>query len=123
LIAAVVFSTSVFDAAFVDAGSVAFAVAAAVDWAMEDVNGDGRLDMVLQFRTQDTNLRAVYEQLLVTDINEDGVLDSNHQEATISLTGLTTDGGEFEGSDTIDLFLSGRHLRDLLAELAASGVI
>ena len=121
-IAAVIFSTADFDPSLVNVGSVRFAGAAAVQWALEDVNGDGRLDMVLQFRTQDPNLRAVYEQLLADDINEDGVLDSNHQEATVTLTGLTDDD-EFEGSDAIDLFLSGRNLCDLLADLAAAGAI
>lgn len=122
-IAVAIFSTADFDAALVDVASVRFAGAKAVQFALQDVNADGRLDMVLQFRTQDTNLQAVYAQLLADDINEDGVLDSNHQEATIGLTGRTTADEQFEGSDTLDLFLSGKKLRDMLAELAASGVI
>ena len=32
--------------------------------------------MVLHFRPQDTNLRALYERLLADEINGDGVLDS-----------------------------------------------
>jgi uncharacterized delta-60 repeat protein len=122
-IAAAIFSTADFDATRVNATTVLFAGASTVAWSLEDVNGDGRLDMVLQFRTQDTNLQAIYEQLLADDINEDGILDSNQQTATIALTGSTTDDELFEGSDTLDLFLTGRNLRELLAELAAAGAI
>jgi hypothetical protein len=122
-IAVALLSTADFNAALVDVGSVRFAGAAAVQWALEDVNGDGRLDMVLHFRTQDTNLRALYEQLLADDIDADGVLDSSRQTATIALTGSTTDDELFEGWDYIDLFLSGKALRDLLDELAATGAI
>jgi hypothetical protein len=123
VIAVAILSTADFNAAAVNAGTVRFAGAAAVQWALQDVNGDGRLDMVLQFRTQETNLRALYEQLLADDINADGVLDSSHQEATIGLTGSTTDDQLFEGSDTIDLFLSGKALRQTLDSLAAAGAI
>jgi predicted outer membrane repeat protein len=122
-IAAAIYSTPDFSAASIDPASVLFAGAVAVQWDLQDVNGDARLDMVLQFRTQDTNLRALYEQLLADDVNEDGVLDSSHQSATLSLTGNTSDDELFEGSDQFDLFLSGRALRDLLASLAASGAI
>jgi hypothetical protein len=82
----------------------------------------GDLDMVLHFRTEDTILRNIYAQLLVDDINADGVLDSSHQEAGISLTGRTVDEVLFEGVDELDLFLAGRSLRDLLDELASLGV-
>lgn len=122
-IAVAIFSTAGFDATLVDVASVRFAGATAVQWTLQDVNGDGRLDMVLQFRTQDTNLRAVYEQLLADDINADGVLDSNHQEATIALTGSTSGDEQFEGSDTLDLFLSGKALRQMLDQMASAGLI
>ena len=42
---------------------------------------------------------------------------------SVSLTGETTNGTNFLGTDTLDLFLSGRALRDLLEELAAAGLI
>jgi hypothetical protein len=122
-IAVAILATDDFDPALVDIASVRFAGATAVHSAWEDVNGDGRLDLVLHFRTQDTDLRALYERLIADDINEDGVLDSNRQEATISLTGTTTDNEQFEGTDTIDLFLSGKALRELLSRLVAEGAI
>jgi VCBS repeat-containing protein len=123
VIAVAVLSSATFDARQVSVGSVRFAGAAAVGWALEDVNGDGRLDLVLNFRTQDTTLRALYAQLLADDVDADGVLDSSHQAASITLTGSTTTQQQFQGSDSIDLFLAGKALRDLLARLSAAGAI
>ena len=44
-------------------------------------------------------------------------LEPYRQRAEISVTGETVGGTAFEGSDEIDLFLSGKKLRDLLDEL------
>ena len=66
---------------------------------------------------------SAYEQLLADDINANGVFDSSHQEATIALTGSTSEDVVFEGLDTLDLFLSGKALRQMLNELAATGAI
>lgn len=123
VIGVAILTTANFDAATVDANSVLFAGASAVHNALEDVDSDGDLDMVLHFRTQDTDLRALYEQLLADDINEDGVLDSNHQVAEVTLTGQTVDEVFFEGSDDLDLFLAGKSLRQLLQEMVAAGII
>ena len=108
-------------AASVDASTIRFAEAGAVHSAVEDVDGDGDLDMVLHFRVQDTSLADIYAGLLADDINQDGVLDSNRQTAVISLFGNTSDGGEFVASDEVDLFFSGKALRNLLEELAMAG--
>lgn len=121
VLAVTLFSSAQFDATRVAIDSVRFAGAAASGFTLSDVNGDGRPDLVLRFRTQDTRLRAVYEQLLRDDLNADGVLDSTRQTATVSLTGLTLDGLSFAGDDTVDLFLSGRSLRELLDTLVARG--
>jgi hypothetical protein len=89
--------------------------------SLTDSNGDGRLDLVLHFHTQDTNLRSVYEELLITD-----ELESSHQLASVSLTGeFNVDGVDelFAGAEEMDLFLAGRALRELLEELAAAGAI
>jgi uncharacterized delta-60 repeat protein len=112
-----------FDAALVDPSTVLFANARAFQYALEDVNGDGRLDLILHFRIQDTILDDLYRRLIADDLNGDGVLDSNNQTAEVSLTGFTTDDTAFAGSDSLDLSLSGRALRDLLDELAAAGAI
>jgi len=123
VIALAIFSTSAFDASQVRVGSVLFAGAHAVHSSLVDVDGDGRLDLVLHYRTQDTNLQSLYQQLLADDVNDDGVLDSNHQTARVSLTGQTEDDVFIEGFDDLDLFLSGKKLRSLLDELAAAGAI
>jgi hypothetical protein len=122
-IAVAIFTTDDFDASQVDAGTVVFAGASAVHSALEDVDGDGDLDMVLHFQVQETNLADIYAQLLAEDINEDGVLDSNRQSVAVSLTGQTAADECFEGFDDVDLFLSGKNLREFLEDLAAAGVI
>ena len=111
VIAVAILASADFDPATVNVGSVLFAGARAVKSSWADVNGDGCRDLVLNFRTQDTNLRALYEQLLADDINADGVLDSNHQEANVALTGETTDEVFLQGIDQMDLFLAGKALR------------
>jgi PKD repeat protein len=117
VIPVVLFGAADFDVTRVDLGTIRFAGAAVVQWSFADVNGDGRRDLVLHFRTQDTDLQQLYERLLIEDRDADGVLDSTRQTATVSLTGRTQTGVSFEGSDTLGLFLSGKALRDLLAQL------
>src|SRR5262249_45145111 len=119
----VLFGSADFDVTQVNLSTPRFAGAAVFQWSLADVNGDGRQDLVLKFRTQDTNLRALYNQLIADDINGDGVLDSNRQVAQVSLTGQTTAQQLFEGTDDVTLFLSGKALRDLLTSLAAAGLI
>ena len=41
----------------------------------------------------------------------------------MSLFGETIDGAEIFGTDEVDLFFSGKALRDLLDELAMAGVL
>jgi hypothetical protein len=106
-----------FDATQVDASSVLFAEASAYQWTLQDVDHDGDLDLVLHFRTQHTNLDEAYAQLVEDDVDADGVLDSSHQLAEASLFAKTLEGDGLVGSDDLNLFLSGRQLRDLLDAL------
>jgi hypothetical protein len=41
--------------------------------------------------------------------------------ATVSLTGETVDGQQILGADEVDLFFSGKALRELLDQLALAG--
>jgi outer membrane protein assembly factor BamB len=123
VISVAILSTAGFDAHTVDVASLLFAGAHATQSSFKDINQDGILDLVVNFRTQDTTLRSLYEHLIADDINEDGVLDSSHETASVSLSGLCQDGTAILGADAMDLFLSGKALRDMLATLAAAGVI
>jgi hypothetical protein len=78
-----VLTTDLFDAATVDPETVELEGVAALKWAMDDVDGDGDLDLVLHFSTQ---------ELAVP-------LDANSTEAT--LTGETNDGEAFSGTDSV----------------------
>ena len=121
-------TTPQFDAAQVDLTSVLFAGAAAFQSAFDDLDGDGDLDAIFHFRRQDTNLLDAYAALLAdADQTIDGALDSgisNHQLASVMLTGRTLTGEEFQGiDDDVSVFLAGKQLREFLAALAAAGLI
>ena len=90
---------------------------------LEDINGDGYLDLQLFPSQQDTNFRDVYADLIVDDILADGVLDSERQQHTATLTGQTFSGQAFVAHDQVELFLSGQDLDDLLDELRDAGRI
>ena len=76
-----------FDASTVDPETVLFAEASPVRWTMEDVDGDGDLDLILHFKTQELGL------------TEDST-DS-------TLTGKTYDGELLWGTDTVNIVPKG----------------
>jgi len=78
-----VLTTNDFDASTVDPDTVEFAGAEPVRWTMEDVDGDGDMDMLFHFKTQELNL------------------DEDSTEAI--LTGATLDGTSIEGTDTVNI--------------------
>jgi hypothetical protein len=116
MLSTVVFTTATFNASRVDVSTIEFAGARASISSLEDVDADGDLDLILHFRREKTNLLALYTDMVMEDL-ADGRLDSGHQAADVLLTGATTDGKRFEGSDTVDLFLAGRALRDFVNDL------
>jgi VCBS repeat-containing protein/probable HAF family extracellular repeat protein len=99
-----VFTTDTFDAANIDVSTVVFADAHAFSSLLRDVDGDGDQDVLLFFRTGDTNLDDVYREMLVDDIMADGDLDSLVQEVEVELTGETADGQQFAGTDLVRLW-------------------
>lgn len=81
-----ILTTDSFDAVTVDPTTVRFgrngSEAAVEHSALEDVDGDGRLDLILHFRTQRTGIRC--------------------GDTSASLTGETTSGEPIQGADTIN---------------------
>lgn len=60
-------TTDYFDASSVDPDTVSFAGASPVRWAVEDVDSDGDMDLLLHFKTQDLNLDANSTKAILTD--------------------------------------------------------
>jgi hypothetical protein len=123
LISIAIFTTDDFDAADVNVSSIVWADAHVAQKnngsyfsALEDVDGDGDLDLVVHFRLAETNLLDSYEELLRGDL-ADGTLDSYHHSVDVALGGLTNDGATFRGADSVDLFLTGKNLRDFRTRL------
>ncbi|MGI6416679.1 MAG: SBBP repeat-containing protein [Thermoguttaceae bacterium] len=123
LIVVTMYSTSEFDTRAVNVNTVIFAGAGVANSVYQDADGDGDLDLVMHFQTQATNLQAMYTDLLLDDSNTDGILDSTKQLAEITLVGETQDNLTLEGSDSLNIFLSGKKLRELLDQLHAVGAL
>ena len=70
-----------FDVAIIDPATVVFAGASPLRWAMEDVNGDGYMDMVFHFKTQKLQLQE--------------------SDTTATLSGQTKDGNNFSCFDSV----------------------
>jgi len=81
IIPVAILTTDVFDATEVDPTTVLFAGAAPIRWAVEDVDYDGDLDLVLHFKTQETGIAA--------------------GDAEATLTGELFDGTPIEGIDSV----------------------
>jgi hypothetical protein len=78
-----VLTTEEFDAGDVDAGTVRFGPSGAYaeQYALEDVDDDGDIDLILHFRTQDAGIGA--------------------GDTEAALTGETLEGRKIEGSDSV----------------------
>ena len=106
----VLFTTDSFDASTVDVSTVIWAGAGVYHSSLEDVDNDGDLDLVLHFRLKDTDLLAVFAGLA----NKNGGHKKQSFNVSTTLSGETTDGTQFLGTAPVDVFMSGRALRDLL---------
>ena len=81
----------------------------------------GSIEMGTAFEKERTRMKKkqgkrVYA-LIPLDLADNGVLDDNHQNVTVTLHGRTTDGTLIEGTDTIDAFFAGKALKDALSSL------
>jgi hypothetical protein len=70
-----ILSTDNFDATLVDQATVRFGPdeAPPLRWAFEDVDGDGDIDMILQFKTQETGIKAGDTEATTTGETVDGI--------------------------------------------------
>jgi hypothetical protein len=84
-----ILTTDDFDASNADPATIVFLDANPVHWAMEDVDYDGDIDMILHFKTQECNF-----SLLV---------DEGGDYPYAYLTGETVDELMFFGKDTVNL--------------------
>ena len=99
-----------FDVSTVDVSTVIWAAAGVHHSSLEDVDGDGDLDLMMHFRLKDTDLLAVFAGLA----DKDGGRKKQSFDVSTTLSGETTDGTQFLGTAPVDVFMSGRALRDLL---------
>ena len=81
--AALLLSSADYKGIYLDPDSVKLAGASPVKWAIEDVNGDGILDQIFFFKTQDLNL--------------------TENTTYIILTGEHSWGGYFEAGDYVNI--------------------
>ena len=83
-----ILTTYRFDVSSVAPETVLFAGASPVRWSFKDIDGDGYIDLLFHFNTQDL------------------LLDSESTEAT--LTGMTLDGVYIEGTDSVNIVPKGK---------------
>lgn len=107
----VINSTANFDARLVDVSTVVWAGAGVYRSQLKDVDKDGDRDLVLKFRLADTDLIDRYHSALAADSS------TTRKTFDIALTGKTTTGIDLFGASTLDLFMTGKKLRDLLNSL------
>lgn len=63
------------------------------------------------------DLGEAYLTALQADLDDNGVIDDNHQNVAVTLTGDTTNGVSIAGTDMIEAFFAGKQFRTLAASL------
>jgi hypothetical protein len=81
VVSVAVLTTETFDATTVDRDTVLFAGAAPLTWALEDIDGEGDIDLVFKFKVQELDLTA--------------------SSTDAALTGETFSGNPLEGTDSV----------------------
>ncbi len=84
-----ILTTDDFDASNVDPATIVFLDATPVQWAMDDVDFDGDLDMIFHFKIQELDFTLL--------------VDEGGEYPYAYITGETTDGQPIEGKDTVRL--------------------
>jgi hypothetical protein len=107
----VMHSTSTFDAAAIDISTVVWAGAGVYRSRLRDLDRDGDRDLTLTFLISDTTLLNDYGNAMAIDAS------SSHKQMNYALTGRTVDGLNFASFTSLDLFMTGKPLRDLLDSL------
>jgi len=90
-----VLTSEQFDAASVDPATAVFAGAASVQWSLEDVDGDGDVDAIFHFRTQELDLNEQSQQATLT-----AQLKS---QMAIRSTAQVSGGSVLSGTDTVQI--------------------
>jgi hypothetical protein len=88
-----ILTTEQFDAATVDPATAQFAGAAAQQWSLEDVDGDGDTDVIFHFRTQELNLDEQSQQATLTA--------QMKSQISIMSTARVSGGSVVSGTDTV----------------------
>jgi hypothetical protein len=107
----VIHSTSTFDASTIDVSTVLWAGAGVYRSRLKDVDRDGDRDLTLTFLISDTTLLDDYRNAMAIDSS------NSHKQINYALTGRTFDGSNFASFTSLDLFMTGKSLRDLLDSL------
>jgi hypothetical protein len=113
-LAITILSSASFDARTLNLTTLRLNGSKATSSSLKDVNGDGRLDLVLQFRRED--FVDEYTAAIKKDL-ADGRLDNAHQLITLTLTGKTKDGKDILAVAQVDMFMSGKKLQELVGKL------
>ncbi|GAB5513789.1 right-handed parallel beta-helix repeat-containing protein [Rhodopirellula baltica] len=109
----VLYSTNEVDASLIDVSSVVWASATASGSQLRDVDGDGALDLVLDFKLKETDLVDHYRNAMMEDDSD------NEVTVEVPLTALNDQGLRVLGSASVDLKMTGRALRELLDSIGA----
>jgi parallel beta-helix repeat protein len=94
-----IITTDTFHASAVDPSTISFLDASPIRWALEDVDYDGDLDMILHFKTKELDFN------LVEVISEDEKYAELNAETIYSITLTSKDSVKLIGFETIMVFI------------------